>query len=139
MCSKVAVMKSSKFEVARDGPETVPRCCPGAGATSAARGRLRRSVEQQELWGRFVDSNNGTIPRDVRMFAASSPYFAPARPDCSAPSCIQVYLYTNLDKLHKLHLGAARFYEFNVQAVYNYAATMRRVVSLLNNLLRQSV
>ena len=23
--------------------------------TSAARGRLRRSVEQQELWGRFVD------------------------------------------------------------------------------------
>ena len=106
---------------------------------SAAKGRLRRSVEQQELWGRFVDSNNGTIPRDVRMFAASSPYFAPARPDCSAPSCIQVYLYTNLDKLHKLHLGAARFYEFNVQAVYNYAATMRRVVSLLNNLLRQSV
>ena len=81
---------------------------------SAAKGRLRRSVEQQELWGRFVDSNNGTIPRDVRMFAASSPYFAPARPDCSAPSCIQVYLYTNLDKLHKLHLGAARFYEFNV-------------------------
>ena len=30
-------MKSSNFEVARDSPEMVPRCCPGAGASRLGR------------------------------------------------------------------------------------------------------
>ena len=47
----------------------------------------------------------------------------------SAPK--YVHVFTNLDGLHRLHLGKTRPYEHNVMGTYHYAATMRRIASVV--------
>ena len=73
MCSKVAVMKSSKFEVARESLETVPSRSPGVGASPLGRdgpapplsraagalGQICRGTCSEKFWRR---SGTGGTP-----------------------------------------------------------------------------
>ena len=77
MCSKVAVMKSSKFEVARESLETVPSRSPGVGASPLGRdgpapplrraagalGQLCRQTCSGKFWRR---SGTGGTPGRIR-------------------------------------------------------------------------
>jgi len=52
-----------------------------------------------------------------------------AKRDIGGRSPRYVHVYTNLDGLHRLHLGQYRPYEQTVMGTYHYGATLRRIAS----------